>query len=483
MHDLSLSDCMQALKEKKISSTELTTHYLSRIEKYQASINAFITITTDVALDMAKKADALIAKGNAPRLTGIPIAQKDLFCTKDIKTSCASRMLDNFISPYNATTVENFHRAHMPLLGKTNMDEFAMGASNEKSFYGKVHNPWDLNRVPGGSSGGSAAAVAAYLCPGATGSDTGGSIRQPASLCNLTGIKPSYGRVSRYGMVAFASSLDQGGLFARSAEDSALLLTEMAGFDPKDSTSVNQSVPDYYAQLKEPLPSFTIGIPSNFTQSLLGDKIKQLLDNTRAVFENLGARFVEITLPHHDLAVPCYYVLGPAECSSNLSRYDGIRFGYQCENPKDLHDLYCRSRSEGFGPEVQRRILIGTYALSAGYYDAYYLQAQKVRRLITNDYLEAFKKVDLILMPTTPGPAFHFNDNTTDYVKTYQCDYYTIPANLAGLPAISAPGGFIDNLPVGFQLIAPHFEESRLLQATHAFQQVTDFHQKKPQGL
>lgn len=416
-------------------------------------------------------------------MTGIPIAQKDIFCTEGIRTSCGSRMLDNFVAPYDATVVERLRQAGTVLLGKLNMDEFAMGSSNETSYYGPVRNPWDPDTVPGGSSGGSAAAVAARLIPGATGTDTGGSIRQPASFCGITGLKPTYGRVSRWGMIAFASSLDQGGPMARSAEDCALLLQAMAGFDPKDSTSVERPVPDYAAALEGELAGLRIGLPREFFGDGLDPDVARLIQDAVAEFEKLGAQVLDVSLPHMALSVPVYYVVAPAECSSNLARYDGVRFGYRCQDPKDLADLYLRSRGEGFGAEVKRRILIGTYALSAGYYDAYYLKAQQIRRLIRDDFQRAFAEVDVLMGPTSPTVAFRLGERSADPIAMYLSDIYTIAVNLAGLPALSIPVGFSRQLPVGLQIIGNYFDEARLLNVAHRYQQVADWHRQAPAGF
>jgi aspartyl-tRNA(Asn)/glutamyl-tRNA(Gln) amidotransferase subunit A len=480
MHTKSLSELSSLLQNGEMSSVELTQHYLNRIKQYNQDLNAYITIAEDHALEQAKAADQRLQNGNAGKLIGIPLAHKDIFCTQGIKTSCASKMLDNFIAPYNATVVDKLDAAGMVTLGKTNMDEFAMGSSNETSFYGAVKNPWDVNRVPGGSSGGSAAAVAANLAPIATGTDTGGSIRQPVSLCNLTGLKPTYGRISRYGMIAFASSLDQAGPMAKSAEDAALLLNEMAGFDPKDSTSVDRDVPDYTATLNDSLEGLKIGLPKEFFGEGLDADIASTIETAVKSFESLGATIKEISLPNSELSVPTYYVVAPAECSSNLSRMDGVRFGHRCDDPKDLLDLYQRSRGEGFGAEVKRRIMIGTYALSAGYYDAYYLKAQQCRRLISNDFQQAFKDVDVIMGPTAPTTAFNLGDKTDDPIAMYLADIYTISTNLAGLPGMSIPAGFVNNLPVGLQIIGNYFSESRLLNVAHRYQQSTDWHRLSP---
>jgi aspartyl-tRNA(Asn)/glutamyl-tRNA(Gln) amidotransferase subunit A len=483
MHTKTLSELISDLKNKKISSTELTKHYLDRIEKLDKKYNSFITVSKDEALHQAKKADELLASGKAGTLTGIPIAQKDIFCTKGVKTSCGSKILDNFISPYDATVVEKCKLEGLVMLGKTNMDEFAMGASNESSFYGPVKNPWDISRVPGGSSGGSAAAVSARLAPLATGTDTGGSIRQPAAMCGITGIKPTYGRVSRYGMIAFASSLDQAGPMGYSAEDVALLLNVIAGFDEKDSTSIDKSVPDYTQTLNNDLKGLRIGLPKEYFAQGLDKDIEKSLQEAIKLYEKLGANITEVNLPNSPLAVPAYYVVAPAEASSNLSRYDGVRFGYRAKEPKNLLDLYERSRGEGFGPEVKRRILTGTYVLSAGYYDAYYIKAQKIRNLIREDFMKAFDKVDVLLGPTAPSTAFPIGAKTNDPVSMYLADIYTCAINLAGLPGISLPAGFQDKLPIGMQLIGTHFSEAKLLNVAHQYQQQTDWHLRVPEGI
>lgn len=481
MLDLSLTQMAQGLSERKFSSVELTQTFLQRIESLNPKLNALITVTTNEALDAARAADRQLAEEKHTPLTGIPIAHKDLFCTDGVKTTCGSRILDNFIAPYNATVVEKLAQAGAVSLGKANLDEFAMGSSNETSFYGAVKNPWNLDAVPGGSSGGSAAAVAARLVPAATGTDTGGSIRQPAAFCGITGIKPTYGRVSRWGMVAYASSLDQGGPMARSAEDCALLLQYMAGFDPKDSTSIQRAVPDYLSLLDEPLQGLNIGLPKEYFGADLNPQMAERLQAAIQELEKLGAHVKEVSLPLTRLAIPAYYVIAPAEASSNLSRFDGVRFGHRCAEPKDLEDLYKRSRSEGFGDEVKRRILIGTYALSEGFYDAYYRKAQQLRRLITQDFQKAFNEVDLLLAPTTPTPAWDLGSKTSDPVQMYLEDIYTLGVNLAGLPAMSVPAGFVEGRPVGMQLIGNHFDEGRLLNVAHQFQQVTDFHLKAPE--
>ena len=480
MHTKTLTELSTSLHKGDISSVELTQHYLDRIRTHNKQLNAYITVCEDKALEQARAADQKIQQQTARKLTGIPVAHKDIFCTKGVRTSCASKMLDNFISPYNATVVEKVNTAGMVTLGKTNMDEFAMGSSNETSFYGPVKNPWDNARVPGGSSGGSAAAVAANLTPIATGTDTGGSIRQPASLCNLTGLKPTYGRISRYGMIAFASSLDQAGPLARSAEDAALLLNEMAGFDPLDSTSVEREVPDYTATLQDSIAGLKIGLPKEYFSEGLDPQVAVTIEAAIKIYESLGATIKDITLPNTSLAVPTYYVVAPAECSSNLSRMDGVRFGHRCDNPKDLLDLYQRSRGEGFGEEVKRRIMTGTYALSSGYYDAYYLKAQQCRRLISNDFQQAFNDIDVIMGPTTPTTAFKLGEKTDEPISMYLADIYTISTNLAGLPALSIPAGFVKGLPVGLQIIGNYFDEARLLNVAHSYQQATDWHIKSP---
>ncbi|MFT4582641.1 MAG: aspartyl-tRNA(Asn)/glutamyl-tRNA(Gln) amidotransferase subunit A [Gammaproteobacteria bacterium] len=469
-----------ALVKREISSVEITRHYLERISTLDGQINSYITICEAHALDQAQAADRLIASGQGGPLTGVPYAHKDIFCTKGIRTSCGSRMLDDFISPYDATVTERLNNAGMVLLGKTNMDEFAMGSSNETSFYGPVANPWKTDSVPGGSSGGSAAAVAARLAPCATGTDTGGSIRQPAALCGITGLKPTYGRVSRYGMIAFASSLDQGGPMATNALDCALLTNVMAGFDAKDSTSVNYPTEDYSASLGQSIKGLRCGIPKQYFDVSLDVEVASTIRQAIAELENLGAVCVEVDLPSTELAIPSYYVISSAECSSNMSRYDGVRFGYRCRDPVDLHDMYTRTRGEGFGKETKRRILIGTYALSSGYYDAYYTKAQQVRRLIQQDFKTALAEVDVLVGPTSPTVAFGLGQKSSDPVSMYLSDIYTTAVNLAGLPALSMPAGFIDGLPVGLQIIGDFFSESKLLQIAHQYQQVTDWHLLAP---
>jgi len=482
MHNKTLTELAAGLRSKEFSSVELTQAYLNRIRQHQ-NLNAFITTSEDSALQQAQAADQKIASGDAPVLTGIPIAQKDIFCTLGTKTSCGSKMLDNFIAPYDATVVDKFNKAGAVMLGKLNMDEFAMGSSNETSFYGPALNPWDIDCVPGGSSGGSAVAVAARLTPAATGTDTGGSIRQPSAFCGITGLKPTYGRVSRYGMIAYASSLDQGGPMARSAEDAALLMQVMAGFDSKDSTSVDQPVPDYSASLNDDLQGLKIGLPKEFFSDELDSGIAAVIHAAVAEYEKLGAEVKEVSMPNLKLAIPAYYVIASAECSSNLSRYDGVRFGYRCENPADLTDLYTRSRGEAFGAETKRRILMGTYALSAGYYDAYYLKAQQVRRLISDDFKRALSEVDVLMGPVSPSTAFRIGEKTSDPVQMYLEDIYTIAINLAGLPAMSIPAGFVDDKPVGLQVIGNYFSEAKLLNIGHRYQQVSDWHKRVPKGF
>ncbi|MDG9853531.1 Asp-tRNA(Asn)/Glu-tRNA(Gln) amidotransferase subunit GatA [Pseudomonas nitroreducens] len=483
LHQLTLAEVARGLADKQFSAQELATALLARIQQLDPQLNSFITVTEESALAQAKAADERRAKGETGALLGAPIAHKDLFCTQGVRTSCGSKILDAFVSPYDATVVERLADAGTVSLGKLNMDEFAMGSANESSHYGPVKNPWDTSRVPGGSSGGSAAAVAARLIPAATGTDTGGSIRQPAALTNLTGIKPTYGRVSRWGMIAYASSLDQGGPLARTAEDCALMLGAMAGFDPKDSTCVDQPVDDYLAALAKPLTGLRIGLPKEYFGAGLDSRIADAVMNVVEQLKQLGAVVKEISLPNMQHAIPAYYVIAPAEASSNLSRFDGVRYGYRCENPKDLQDLYKRSRAEGFGAEVKNRIMVGTYALSAGYYDAYYLKAQKIRRLIKNDFTSAFAEVDVILGPTTPNPAWKLGEKNNDPVAQYLEDIYTITANLAGIPGLSMPAGFVDGLPVGVQLLAPYFQEGRLLNVAHQYQLVTDWHTQAPAGF
>ncbi len=480
MFDLTIAELSAGLRQRHFSSRELTQTLLDRIARYDGQLNSFITVTPELALAQADAADAQLKQGDCHLLTGIPIAHKDIFCTAGIRTSCGSKMLDNFIAPYDATVVSQLASAGVVLLGKTNMDEFAMGSSNETSYYGAVKNPWDKTRVPGGSSGGSAAAVAAQFCIAATGTDTGGSIRQPAAFCGITGIKPTYGRCSRWGMIAFASSLDQAGIMTRSAADAAVLLNVMAGFDPRDSTSANVPVPDYCTTLNDDLHGVTIGLPCEYFGTGLDNDIAASIQQAIKLYESLGARVRDISLPNSALSVPAYYVIAPAECSSNLARYDGVRFGHRCIAPRDLNDLYCRSRAEGFGAEVKRRIMIGTYVLSAGYYDAYYLKAQQIRRLIRDDFQRAFNEVDVILGPTAPTTAFLLGDQCNDPVTMYLNDIYTIATNLAGLPGLSIPITPVKGLPVGLQLVANDFQEARLLNLAHRLQQITDWHRASP---
>jgi aspartyl-tRNA(Asn)/glutamyl-tRNA(Gln) amidotransferase subunit A len=479
MIEKTVAELSAALASGEITSVELTRAYLDRIALYNTELNAYITVCEESALEQARIADEQRAAGSTLPLLGIPIAHKDLFCTKGVLTTSGSKILHNFISPYDATVVERMQAAGAVMLGKTNMDEFAMGSSNESSYYGAARNPWDIDKVPGGSSGGSAAAVAADLCAMATGTDTGGSIRQPAAFCGITGIKPSYGRISRWGMIAYASSLDQAGPLCKSAEDAALLLNVMAGVDDKDSTSLSLPAEDFTASLNESLDGLKIGLPKQHFAEGLDAGIDAAIRNAIAELEALGATVKEIDLPNSDLAISAYYVIAPAEASANLSRFDGVRYGYRCENPVDLEDMYKRSRSEGFGDEVKRRIMVGTYALSAGFYDAYYRKAQKIRRLVKEDYARAFEDVDVIIGPTTPSPAFGL-DSIKDSVTMYLEDIYTIALNLAGLPGISVPAGFVDGLPVGMQIVATDFAEAKLLNVAHQFQKVTDWHRRKP---
>ena len=489
----SLKQLSQLLADKQLSSVEMTQTFLDRIKQYNPELNAYVTVDEDASLAQAKAADQRIANGNAEPLTGIPIAQKDIFCAKGWKTTCGSKMLEHFIAPYDAHVITQFNHAGAVNLGKANMDEFAMGSSNETSYFGGVKNPWDIARVPGGSSGGSAAAVAARLCAAATGTDTGGSIRQPAALCGFTGLKPTYGLVSRYGMIAFASSLDQAGPMAKSAEDCAMMLNVMAGFDQRDSTSLDHPKEDYTRGLDSmeselPLAGLKVGLPKEYFAEGLDADVAKVIDEAIGQYKKLGADFVDISLPNAGLSIPVYYVLAPAEASSNLSRYDGVRYGHRAAEYDDLMDMYMKSRAEGFGDEVKRRILIGTYVLSAGYYDAYYLQAQKIRRLIAQDFTEAFKQCDIIMGPTVPSTAFKTGEKTDDPVSMYLQDIYTIATNLAGLPGMSVPAGFSvsddgKKLPVGLQIIGNYFDEARMLNVGHAYQQVTDWHQTMPEGI
>ena len=483
MLNLSLKNISQALEKKKFTSVELTQFFLNRVKKHNPSLNAFITVDEDKSLAMAAKSDQLIQSGKKNVLTGIPIAQKDIFCASDWKTTCGSKMLENFISPYNSTVIQKFNDAGAVNLGKTNMDEFAMGSSNETSYFGPVKNPWNLDYVPGGSSGGSAAAVAARLAPAATGTDTGGSIRQPASLCGFTGLKPTYGLVSRYGMIAFASSLDQAGPMAISAEDCGLMLDVMTGHDSRDSTSINRKKENYTNSLDDKIDGLRVGVPKEFFGDGLSVDVQKVIEGALKQYEKLGAKIVDVSLPNNHLAIPAYYVIAPAEASSNLSRYDGVRYGYRTKEYDDLMDMYFKTRQEGFGDEVKRRILIGTYVLSAGYFDAYYLKAQKIRRLIANDFKVAYEKCDVIMGPSAPSVAFKSGEKQEDPLAMYMQDIFTISTNLAGLPAMSIPAGFVDGLPVGLQLIGNHFDEAKILNAAHIYQINTDWHLRRPKGI
>lgn len=480
MFEQSISALAQQLRNKEISSIELTRLFLDRIQQIDPQLNSFITVSDELALQQAKAADAQIAAGNGGQLTGIPIAHKDLFCTQGTLTTCGSKMLHNFIPPYESTVTSRLQAAGAVMLGKTNMDEFAMGSSNENSFYGAVKNPWNTDLVPGGSSGGSAAAVAAGLAVAATGTDTGGSIRQPASFCGITGLKPTYGRVSRFGMIAYASSLDQGGPMAKSAEDCAHLMQAMAGFDEKDSTSSETPNDDYLANINAPLTGLTIGLPKEYFGEGLDSDVAATIMNAVKEFEKLGAIVKDISLPNLQLSIPAYYVIAPSEASSNLSRFDGVRFGHRCDDPKDLLDMYTRSRAEGFGKEVQKRIMVGTYALSEGYYDAYYLKAQKIRRLIKEDFVNALQEVDVIMGPVAPTTAFGLGSKTSDPVAMYLEDIYTLSVNLAGIPAMSVPAGFVNKMPVGLQIMGNYFSEAKLLNIAHQYQQQTDWHLQTP---
>jgi len=484
MFESSLKQLGDALRAKKISSVELTQSYLERMAQLNPQLNAYITLNPELSLAQAKAADTRLAVGTAEALTGIPIAQKDIFCAKGWLTTCGSKMLHNFVSPYDAHIIAQFNTAGAVNLGKTNMDEFAMGSSNETSHYGPVKNPWDTTRVPGGSSGGTASAVAARLCAAATGTDTGGSIRQPAALCGISGLKPTYGVCSRYGMIAFASSLDQAGPMGRSAEDLALMMNVMAGFDERDSTSLQRNKEDYARNLEQPLSGLRIGLPKEFFAAGMGSDVAKAVEAAIAEYRKLGATIVEISLPNSKLSVPVYYVLAPAEASSNLSRFDGVRYGYRAPEYGDLTEMYEQSRAQGFGAEVKRRIMIGTYVLSHGYYDAYYIQAQKIRRLIAQDFVEAFKQCDVIMGPTSPSTAFKLGEKGDDPVQMYLSDIYTIAVNLAGLPGMSIPCGFGDNnMPVGLQIIGNYFDEARMLNVAHQYQLATDWHSRAPQGI
>ncbi len=480
MIESSLKELSRNLAEKEISSVELTRAYLDRIASRIATVNALITVDPDTSLAQAQAADERIARGEAQPLTGIPIAHKDLWCAKGWRTTCGSRMLENFVSPYDAHVIERFNNEGAVILGKTNMDEFAMGSSNENSYFGCARNPWNTDRVTGGSSGGSAAAVAAALAPAATGTDTGGSIRQPAALCGVSGLKPTYGRVSRYGMIAFASSLDQGGPMARNAEDLALLLDVMVGFDARDSTSLERPAEAFTRLLDEPLSGLRIGLPKEYFGEGMSTEVRSTVEAGLAEYRKLGATTVDIELPASDLSIAAYYVIAPAEASSNLSRYDGVRYGFRAEEYDDLLDMYCKTRSQGFGTEVKRRILIGTYVLSHGYYDAYYLKAQRIRRLIAQDFTKAFEHCDMIMSPTSPTTAFEIGAKTADPAQMYLSDIYTIAANLAGLPGMSIPCGFdAAGLPVGLQIIGNYFCEAKMLNVAHRYQQHTDWHLKR----
>ncbi|MBX9916272.1 MAG: Asp-tRNA(Asn)/Glu-tRNA(Gln) amidotransferase subunit GatA [Nitrosomonas sp.] len=481
MFNASLKQLSIQLAGKKISSTELTAEFLKRIKQLNPEYNAFITVSEDISLAQARAADQMIAAGQAGPLTGIPIAQKDIFCAKGWLTTCGSKMLSNFVSPYDAGVIERFNQAGAVNIGKTNMDEFAMGSSNETSYYGPVKNPWDHAAVPGGSSGGAACAVAARLACAATGTDTGGSIRQPAALCGISGIKPTYGLVSRYGMIAFASSLDQGGPMAKSAEDLALLLNVMVGFDARDSTSLQREAEDYARDLQKPLAGLRIGLPKEYFAAGMSNDVASAIDKALDEYRKLGAQTVEISLPNAPLAIPVYYVLAPAEASSNLSRFDGVRYGHRAESYTDLADMYRKSRAQGFGPEVKRRILIGTYVLSHGYYDAYYIKAQKLRRLIAQDFAEAYQQCDIIMGPTTPTVAFNLGEKSGDPIQMYLSDIYTSAANLTGMPAMSIPVGFGDkNRPIGLHIIGNYFKEAQMLNVAHQYQLATDWHNQSP---
>ncbi|MBP6861699.1 MAG: Asp-tRNA(Asn)/Glu-tRNA(Gln) amidotransferase subunit GatA [Neisseriaceae bacterium] len=481
MNTLTLKACVEALQSKQVSATELVQDYLSHIDAHNAKINGYITLNKDITLAQAQAADALLASGNAPQLAGVPIAYKDLFCDSGWRTAASSKMLDNFVSPYTATVVQNLHNAGMVTLGRTNMDEFAMGSTNERSFYGKTNNPWDLDSVPGGSSGGSAAVVAARLAPAALGSDTGGSIRQPASHCGITGLKPTYGIVSRFGMVAYASSLDQAGPMAQTAEDCALLLNGMASFDERDATSLDRAKEDYARDLNKPLTGLKVGLPKEYFAAGLDADVAKAVDQTVALLKAQGAEIVDVSLPQTELSIPAYYVIASAEASTNLSRFDGVRYGHRAAEYKDLQEMYERSRSEGFGEEVKRRIMMGAYVLSHGYYDAYYLKAQKIRRLVAEDFNHAFSQCDVILGPVAPTAAGKQGALGNDPVAMYLSDIYTLSVNLAGLPGMSVPAGFTSaGMPIGVQLIGPHFAEAKLLNVAHQIQQHSDWHLQAP---
>jgi aspartyl-tRNA(Asn)/glutamyl-tRNA(Gln) amidotransferase subunit A len=484
MHTKTLKELSALLQARKISATELASLFLSRIAA--SDLNAFLHVDEALTLKQAALADQRIARNEATPLTGIPIAHKDIFVTRDWRSTAGSKMLENYTSPYDAAVVERFKEAGMVTLGKLNCDEFAMGGSNENSFFGPVKNPWDKAAIPGGSSGGSAAAIAARLAPAATATDTGGSIRQPASLCGVTGIKPTYGRVSRYGMIAFASSLDQGGPIAKTAEDCALLLSAMAGFDERDSTSIERANEDFSVGLNNDIKGLRIGVPREYFGPGLAPDVEQAVRAALSEYEKLGAVLVDISLPKTELSIPVYYVLAPAEASSNLSRFDGVRYGHRAKNYTDLSDMYMQTRAEGFGDEVKRRILVGAYVLSHGYYDAYYLQAQKIRRLIADDFKNAFAKCDVIMGPVSPTVAWNIGDKADDPVANYLADIFTLSTSLAGLPGMSIPCGFGQGarngrLPVGLQLIGNYFEEAKLLNIAHRYQQVTNWHLLQPE--
>ncbi|WP_194725256.1 Asp-tRNA(Asn)/Glu-tRNA(Gln) amidotransferase subunit GatA [Noviherbaspirillum malthae] len=485
MHTKTLKELSALLQAKQISATELAKLFLDRIK--QSDLNAFIHVDDTLTLQQAAEADARIAKNDTTPLTGIPIAHKDIFVTRGWRSTAGSKMLSNYVSPFDATVVQQFHAAGMVTLGKLNCDEFAMGSSNENSHFGAVKNPWDKTAIPGGSSGGSAAAIAARLAPAATATDTGGSIRQPASLCGVTGIKPTYGRVSRFGMIAFASSLDQGGPMAQTAEDCGLLLNAMAGFDPRDSTSLERPQEDFTRDLNNKLQGLRIGIPREYFGKGLAPDVEQAVRAALAEYEKLGATLVDISLPKTELSIPVYYVIAPAEASSNLSRFDGVRYGHRAAEYKDLGDMYRKSRAEGFGDEVKRRILVGAYVLSHGYYDAYYLQAQKIRRLIAQDFQDAFRQCDVIMGPVSPTVAWDLGDKADDPVANYLADIFTLSTSLAGLPGMSIPCGFGQGdkngrRPVGLQIIGNYFQEAKLLNVAHQYQQATDWHRRAPAG-
>ena len=484
LHDLGVAELAASLRAGQVSAVEAAQHFLGRARSHE-SLGAFLAIDEEVTMNQARAADARLAAGTAGPLEGVPLAHKDIFVTKDLPSTAGSRMLEGYRSPFDATVVRKLADAGVVTLGKLNCDEFAMGSSNENSAYQPACNPWDLSRVPGGSSGGSAVAVAARLAPAATGTDTGGSIRQPASFCGITGIKPTYGRASRYGMIAFASSLDQAGPMARSAEDCAVLLSNLCGPDPdRDSTSLDLPTEDFARSLNDSIDGLRIGIPKEFFGEGLSADVRTAVEGVLGEFEKMGARLVPISLPRTELSIPVYYIIAPAEASSNLSRFDGVKFGHRAKAFADLVDMYKKTRAEGFGDEVKRRIMIGTYVLSHGYYDAYYLQAQKIRRMIADDFQQAFKSCDLIAGPVAPTVAWKLGGHGNDPLADYLADIFTLPASLAGLPGMSVPAGFGDGaMPVGLQLIGNYFTESRLLNAAHRLQQATDFHSRKPEGV